>query len=108
MFGELWPEVNIGQIYQTLGRLERVGLVRSATVAQGNRPDKRPTKPSPPNRPPQEPEIEHPSVAATGLPSSRTRVIGYLTKGWSRFPRVISRAPSHTFSVYASSSIFTD
>jgi DNA-binding PadR family transcriptional regulator len=41
MFGELWPEVNIGQIYQTLGRLERVGLVRSATVAQGNRPDKR-------------------------------------------------------------------
>jgi DNA-binding PadR family transcriptional regulator len=33
MFGELWPEVNIGQIYQTLGRLERVGLVRSATVA---------------------------------------------------------------------------
>ena len=102
-------------------------------------------------------------LAATGLPSSRTRVIGYLTKGWSRFPRVISRAPSwrvrlnrrpgaktcfstsvptasnvasltapaghrgcssrsdaltcslahrlgisHTFSVYASSSIFTD
>jgi DNA-binding PadR family transcriptional regulator len=41
IFGELWPEVNIGQIYQTLGRLERVGLVRSATVAQGNRPDKR-------------------------------------------------------------------
>jgi DNA-binding PadR family transcriptional regulator len=41
MFGELWPEVNIGQIYQTLGRLERAGLVRSATVAQGARPDKR-------------------------------------------------------------------
>ena len=41
MFGELWPEVNIGQIYQTLGRLERVGLVRSATVAQDSRPDKR-------------------------------------------------------------------
>jgi DNA-binding PadR family transcriptional regulator len=41
MFGELWPEVNIGQIYQTLGRLERAGLVRSATVAQGSRPDKR-------------------------------------------------------------------
>jgi Endonuclease/Exonuclease/phosphatase family len=33
-------------------------------------------------------------LAATGLPSSRTSVIGYLTKGWSRFPRVISRAPS--------------
>ena len=41
MFGELWPEVNIGQIYQTLGRLERAGLVGSATVAQGSRPDKR-------------------------------------------------------------------
>jgi len=41
MFGELWPEVNIGQIYQTLGRLERAGLVRSATVTQGSRPDKR-------------------------------------------------------------------
>jgi DNA-binding PadR family transcriptional regulator len=33
--------VNIGQIYQTLGRLERGGLVRSATVTQGGRPDKR-------------------------------------------------------------------
>jgi DNA-binding PadR family transcriptional regulator len=41
MFGELWPEVNIGQIYQTLGRLERAGLVRSVTVTQGGRPDKR-------------------------------------------------------------------
>ena len=41
MFSELWPEVNIGQIYQTLGRLERAGLVRSATVTQGSRPDKR-------------------------------------------------------------------
>jgi DNA-binding PadR family transcriptional regulator len=41
MFGELWPDVNIGQIYQTLGRLERAGLVRSATVAQEHRPDKR-------------------------------------------------------------------
>ena len=33
--------MNIGQIYQTLGRLERTGLVRSSTVTQGNRPDKR-------------------------------------------------------------------
>jgi DNA-binding PadR family transcriptional regulator len=41
LFGELWPAVNIGQIYQTLGRLERAGLVRSATVAQDSRPDKR-------------------------------------------------------------------
>jgi DNA-binding PadR family transcriptional regulator len=41
VFGELWPDVNIGQIYQTLGRLERAGLVRSATVTQEHRPDKR-------------------------------------------------------------------
>ncbi len=40
-FGELWPPVNIGQIYKTLGRLEADGLVRSAPVAQTNRPDKR-------------------------------------------------------------------
>jgi DNA-binding PadR family transcriptional regulator len=41
MFGELWPAVNIGQIYQTLGRLERAGLVGSATVTQESRPDKK-------------------------------------------------------------------
>ena len=41
LFGELWPAVNIGQVYSTLGRLERAGLVRSATVAQESRPDKR-------------------------------------------------------------------
>ena len=41
MFGEVWPAVNVGQIYSTLGRLERAGLVRSATVSQASRPDKR-------------------------------------------------------------------
>jgi DNA-binding PadR family transcriptional regulator len=41
MFGEVWPAVNIGQIYSTLTRLERVGLVRSSTVAQASRPDKK-------------------------------------------------------------------
>jgi DNA-binding PadR family transcriptional regulator len=40
MFGQLWPAVNIGQIYQTLGRLERAGLVSSATVTQERRPSK--------------------------------------------------------------------
>ena len=40
-FGELWPPVNIGQIYKTLGRLEAGGLVRSSTVAQASRPDKK-------------------------------------------------------------------
>ena len=41
LFGELWPEVNVGQVYSTLGRLERLGLIRSATVSQGGRPDKK-------------------------------------------------------------------
>jgi DNA-binding PadR family transcriptional regulator len=41
MLGQVWPAVNIGQIYSTLGRLERAGLVRSATVSQASRPDKK-------------------------------------------------------------------
>lgn len=41
MFGEVWPAVNIGQIYSTLGRLEGAGLVRSQAVAQASRPDKK-------------------------------------------------------------------
>lgn len=41
MFGEVWPAVNVGQVYSTLGRLERAGLVRSAKVTQGSRPDKK-------------------------------------------------------------------
>jgi DNA-binding PadR family transcriptional regulator len=40
-FGEVWPPVNIGQIYSTLGRLERAQLVRSTAVAQSGRPDKK-------------------------------------------------------------------
>jgi DNA-binding PadR family transcriptional regulator len=40
-FGDAWPPLNIGQIYTTLGRLERDGLVESAHVAQEGRPDKR-------------------------------------------------------------------
>ncbi len=39
--GQLSPPVNIGQIYTTLRRLERDGLVRSAEVSQHDRPDKR-------------------------------------------------------------------
>lgn len=41
IFGDAWPPLNIGQIYTTLGRLERDGLVASAHVAQAGRPDKR-------------------------------------------------------------------
>jgi DNA-binding PadR family transcriptional regulator len=40
-FGDAMPQINIGQIYTTLGRLERDGLVASAYVAQAGRPDKR-------------------------------------------------------------------
>ena len=39
--GQLSPPVNIGQIYTTLRRLERDGLVSSAEVSQPDRPDKR-------------------------------------------------------------------
>jgi DNA-binding PadR family transcriptional regulator len=41
LFGDAMPPINIGQIYTTLGRLERDGLVASAHVAQAGRPDKR-------------------------------------------------------------------
>lgn len=40
-FGDAWPPTNIGQIYTTLGRLERDGLVTSAVVQQDGRPDKK-------------------------------------------------------------------
>lgn len=40
-FGELWPAVNIGQIYSTLARLEAAGLVRSTAVSQDSRPAKK-------------------------------------------------------------------
>ena len=40
-FGALLPAINAGQIYTTLGRLERDGLVRGRGVAQDGRPNKR-------------------------------------------------------------------
>ncbi len=40
-FGAAWPAVNIGQVYATLGRLERDGLVRNEAVAQESRPEKK-------------------------------------------------------------------
>jgi DNA-binding PadR family transcriptional regulator len=40
-FGSAYPSPNIGQIYVTLGRLEKDGLVRGEDVAQSNRPNKR-------------------------------------------------------------------
>lgn len=41
VFGAAYPSPNIGQIYLTLQRLERAGLVRSRDVAQATRPNKR-------------------------------------------------------------------
>src|ERR1700689_5408540 len=41
VFGEAYPSTNIGQIYVTLQRLERDGLVRSQDVVQATRPNKR-------------------------------------------------------------------
>jgi DNA-binding PadR family transcriptional regulator len=40
-FGSAYPSPNIGQIYVTLGRLEKDGLVRNEDVTQSNRPNKR-------------------------------------------------------------------
>jgi DNA-binding PadR family transcriptional regulator len=41
LFGPAWPPINVGQIYTTLGRLQRDGLVQSRDVEQSGRPDKR-------------------------------------------------------------------
>lgn len=41
MFGGAYPSPNIGQVYLTLQRLERAGLVRSQDVVQATRPNKR-------------------------------------------------------------------
>lgn len=40
-FGPAWAAVNVGQIYTTLSRLERGGLVVSQEVEQSDRPNKR-------------------------------------------------------------------
>ena len=48
-FGSVWPELNAGQIYTTLGRLERDGLVESCQVEQGSRPNKRVHESRPPD-----------------------------------------------------------
>ena len=40
-FGAAYPSPNIGQVYVTLQRLERSGLVRGQDVVQSDRPNKR-------------------------------------------------------------------
>ncbi|KAA9374099.1 PadR family transcriptional regulator [Microbispora cellulosiformans] len=41
IFGIAYPSPNIGQIYVTLGRLEKDGYVRAVDVEQANRPNKK-------------------------------------------------------------------
>ncbi len=41
IFGRAYPSPNIGQIYVTLSRLEKDGLVRSQDVEQTSRPNKK-------------------------------------------------------------------
>jgi DNA-binding PadR family transcriptional regulator len=41
LFGAVWEPINIGQIYVTLGRLERDGLVRFTTVKQDRGADRK-------------------------------------------------------------------
>ena len=40
-FGAAYPQPNIGQIYVTLGRLEKGGQIQGQEVAQDGRPDKK-------------------------------------------------------------------
>lgn len=40
-FGAAYPQPNIGQIYVTLGRLEKTGHIRGQDVNQSSRPNKR-------------------------------------------------------------------
>ena len=40
-FGDIWPTLNFGQVYTTLQRLERDGLVQSHEVPQDHRRDKK-------------------------------------------------------------------
>ncbi|WP_431783092.1 PadR family transcriptional regulator [Streptomyces chumphonensis] len=41
LLGAAYPQPNIGQIYVTLGRLEKAGLIEGEDVEQSNRPNKR-------------------------------------------------------------------
>ena len=40
-FGDAWPELNFGQIYTTLSRLERDGLVKGTQADDSDRRNKR-------------------------------------------------------------------
>ncbi|MEU3186691.1 PadR family transcriptional regulator [Streptomyces sp. NPDC006923] len=41
LFGSAYPQPNVGQVYVTLTRLEKAGLIRGEAVEQSSRPNKR-------------------------------------------------------------------
>ena len=41
LLGAAYPQPNVGQIYVTLGRLEKAGLIEGEDVEQSDRPNKR-------------------------------------------------------------------
>ncbi|GHB78359.1 PadR family transcriptional regulator [Streptomyces viridiviolaceus] len=41
LLGAAYPQPNVGQIYVTLGRLEKAGLIRGEEVEQSSRPNKK-------------------------------------------------------------------
>lgn len=43
LLGSAYPQPNVGQIYVTLGRLEKQGLIEGKDVEQSSRPNKRST-----------------------------------------------------------------
>ena len=64
LFGGVWPPLNVGQIYTTLGRLERDGLVRGVQIEQAHRPDKKVYEPTPAGRAALEEWIDEPVAGA--------------------------------------------
>ena len=41
MLGSAYPQPNVGQIYVTLGRLEKTGLIEGEAIEQSSRPNKK-------------------------------------------------------------------
>ncbi|GAA3238945.1 hypothetical protein GCM10020256_59700 [Streptomyces thermocoprophilus] len=47
LLGSAYPQPNVGQIYVTLGRLEKSGLIEGEDVEQSSRPNKKRSTTSP-------------------------------------------------------------
>lgn len=61
IFGDAYPPQNIGQIYLTLQRLERAGLISGKDVVQAGRPNKRTYELTPAGREAVEAWLDEPS-----------------------------------------------